>query len=84
MVLRSLDGFSDIDVAGALRKLIALPNVRVEGEEEVVTALCWAEAGVDLADGLHLASRSESVSFVTFDARFAKRARKLAVPVSLI
>jgi hypothetical protein len=45
----------------------------VEDAPAVARALTWFAAGLDFADGLHLASLDGSEVFVTFDAGFRKR-----------
>jgi hypothetical protein len=50
---------------------------RLRQKEQVWVAKL--DAGVDFADGLHLASRGEASSFATFDERFAKRTAKLSI-----
>jgi predicted nucleic-acid-binding protein len=83
-VLRSLYKFAAIDVVEALKKLSGLPGVHVEDSTNVAQALSWVAAGVDFADGLHLASRGESDRFVSFDDRFATRARKLNLEAAIL
>jgi predicted nucleic-acid-binding protein len=53
-------------------------------EREQVQALAWLDAGIDFADGLHLASRGGAKSFVTFDERFVKRTAKLNISTRLL
>jgi predicted nucleic-acid-binding protein len=83
-VLRSLYGFAQQDVGDALRKLAGLPSVELEDPSGVAQALAWLDAGIDFADGLHLASRGEANSFATFDERFAKRTAKLSIATRLL
>lgn len=83
-VLRSLYGFATADVGDAFRKLAGLPNVHLEDAPAVAQALAWLEAGIDFADGLHLASRGEAKWFATFDERFVKRTSKLNVVTRLL
>jgi predicted nucleic-acid-binding protein len=83
-VLRSLYGFAPQDVRDALRKLAGLPSVEVEDPLAVAQALSWLDAGIDFADGLHLASRGEAKSFATFDERFAKKTAKLSIAMRLL
>jgi predicted nucleic-acid-binding protein len=78
-VLRKLYHFATGQVFAALASLIGLSNVQVEDELAVARALEWAEAGLDFADGLHLASRGESHEFVSFDEKFVNRARRAAL-----
>lgn len=68
--------------ANSLEGLVGLPNVHVEDPRSVQQALSWFEAGLDFADDLHLASCGSSEAFVTFDAKFRKRAGRLTgIPV---
>jgi predicted nucleic-acid-binding protein len=83
-VLRSLYGFPARDVGDAIGKLAGLPNVDLEDLSAVAQALSWLVAGVDFADGIHLASRGEANSFATFDEKFAKRTAKLDVVTRLL
>jgi predicted nucleic-acid-binding protein len=78
-VLRSLYGFDAQDVGAAFRKLAGLSSVELQDPSAVAQALSWRAAGIDFADGLHLASRGEANSFATFDERFAKRTATLSV-----
>ena len=61
----------------SIRKLLGLRNVSLENAQAIGTALEWFEAGLDFADALHLALAEEAGEFVTFDARLAKRARRI-------
>lgn len=76
-VLRSLYGFKAIEVNGALKGFAGLRNVRLEDPMAVANAFEWTAAGIDFADALHLASRAGTNRFLTFDRRFARRAKKL-------
>lgn len=78
-VLQSLYGFTDRNIADALRKLAGLANVNLEDPLGVAQALLWFEAGMDFADALHLASCPPASSFGSFDARLLKRAARLGV-----
>ena len=62
-----------------MRALTSLPKVRVEDPAAVSRALEWTSSGMDFADALHLASRSESANFVSFDEELVKRAKGLGV-----
>ncbi len=82
-VLRSLYGFKQAQVVSALRSLAGLENVRLEDPLIIANALNWADAGMDIADALHLASMGAAASFVTFDEKLVARARKFA-PVTAL
>lgn len=70
-------------VATSLRRLAALPSVEVEDTDRVARALDWFEAGLNLADALHLAAAGEGDTVVTFDQELLRRAARLGVAVSV-
>lgn len=76
-VLRAGYGFGPEQIAGALRGLAGLPGVSVEEPAQLATALDWVQQGMDFADALHLARAEQCSAFVTFDQKFAKRAKSL-------
>ena len=76
-VLRYSYGLAPDAIVRAMRALLGLPNLTAEDEDEVLQALVWHEAGMDFADALHLASSALAKRFLTFDAKFAKKARAL-------
>jgi predicted nucleic-acid-binding protein len=79
-VMRGYYGFSQAEVASAMRHLLGLMHVTVEDREVVERALANNDAGVDFADALHHASYKTCASVATFDDRkFARRARKLGM-----
>jgi predicted nucleic-acid-binding protein len=78
-VLRSLYRFRGDRLCAAMLALTSLPKVRVEDPAAVSRALGWTSLGMDFADALHLASRSESATFVSFDEKLVKRAKGLGV-----
>ena len=59
-------------VTAALRGLLKLPNVVAENGSCALQALEWAEAGMDLADALHLAASAQCSAFASFDKKLAK------------
>lgn len=73
-VLRSGYGYARKDIISALRSFGGLPGVTLENPHATAQALEWAEAGMDFADALHLASSSRYGSFCTFDARLIRAA----------
>ena len=76
-VLRGAYGFSAEQCAKALADFAGLPRVTLEDPAIVAAALGWMPAGVDFADGLHLAKAEGCDAFVTFDRNFAKAANAL-------
>ena len=78
-VLRSGYGIDRQGIAAAIHRLQYLSNVEIEDDSIVALALTWYEAGMDFADGLHLASAGPGLDFATFDAALRKRARRLGL-----
>ncbi len=76
-VLRGSYGFSNSAVNETLKRLVGMPNVRLEEPFQLAKAFDWAAGGIDFADALHLASSPDTARFVTFDIKLAKRAKKL-------
>jgi predicted nucleic acid-binding protein len=77
-VLRSVYGFTPIQIAKALTDFAGLPSVTLEDAATVAKALDWMAAGMDFADAIHLANAKGSDAFATFDRRLAKTAKKLS------
>ena len=77
-VLRSLYQFEAPRIADAFERLLGLPDVHVEDPRAVRQALTWFGKGLDFADALHLASRGDADTFVTFDASLRKRAERIS------
>jgi predicted nucleic-acid-binding protein len=78
-VLRSLYGFEDDAVRGALTKLLGLRAVSMEDAPAIVSALALTSEGIEFADALHLTSRPDGAVFVSFDKAFVKRAIRAGV-----
>ena len=76
-VLRYAYGINKDAIMKGFKKIMGLPNVRVEDQQTVFQAISWYELGLDFADALHLASSMKADKFVTFDNAFIKKARKL-------
>jgi len=76
-VLQSLYGFTAIEVNQALKGFAGLPSVRLEDPLQVANAFEWTALGIDFADAMHLASSAGTTRFLTFDRRFARRAKRL-------
>lgn len=65
------------EILVSLRGILALPHVRQQHAEAVRVALGWVDAGMDVADALHLALSGNATKFLTFDATLACRAARL-------
>ena len=76
-VLESVYELNSYDTVKALRGLLGLPNVRVEGSGAVAAALDAACGELELADALHLLRAPEDAESVTFDRGLAKAGRKV-------
>jgi predicted nucleic-acid-binding protein len=77
-VLRGVYELPTAQVISGLRALAGLPGVTVEDAPMAAKAMEWAEAGMDFADALHLASALDCSGFLTFDRRFARTATRIA------
>ena len=83
-VLRAGYGFQPAQIVAALRGMAGLPGMTVEEPLQLASALDWLGGGMDFADALHLARSSHCSAFVTFDQKFASRAKALATtPVTI-
>lgn len=83
--LRGYYGFSQDEIATALRHLLALPHVTIEDRVTVEHALSHCDAGIALTDALHHASYRACASMASFDDRkFARRAKKLGLTPAVI
>lgn len=78
-VLRDLYEYDKVDVLRQLQAFAGLPTVHLEEANRADRAFAWAQAGMEFADALHLASAAGS--FATFDRKLAKRARRFGVAV---
>lgn len=79
-VMRGYYGFSPVEAVSVLRHLLSLAHVTVEDRSTVEQALSHCDAGIDLADAMHLASYRNCSSMASFDDRkFARRAKKLGL-----
>lgn len=74
-VLRAGYGFTPDVIAEGLRGLGGLVGISIEEPAEIAQALDWMSAGMDFADALHLARSGHCSAFVTFDKKFAIRAK---------
>lgn len=76
-VLGSSYGFSDREIAGALRRLAGGPTIHFEDADSVFQALEYARQGMDIGDAFHLALTPKGATFVSLDKPLARLARKL-------
>lgn len=76
-MLRYSYGFGATEIAEALRKVMALPNVQTAASEALRTALQNLAQGLDFADALHLALSPAEATLLTFDRTFVRKATRL-------
>ena len=75
-VLMRLYRLSETEVCDGLRLLLRLPNVESEDKGTTLQVLRLIEAGLELADAMHLMSRPNGATFASFDRNFVQRARR--------
>lgn len=78
-VLSSLYGFDQGAIRDAFTKLLGLANVHAEDEPAVAAALVLTTHGIELADALHLTSRTPGAVFVSFDRSFIRGAKRAGI-----
>ena len=84
-VLRSAYRQTPATIHESLLRLLRLPHVVTEQPHQVAQALEDFARGMDFADALHLAAaESAGAGLRTFDAGFAKSAKRLGRPATLV
>lgn len=84
-VLRAFYHFDANDFRHVVEHLLGLANVIVEESPRISQALALQAEGLEFADALHLMACKQCESFYSFDdRRFARRANRLALPLSVI
>ena len=78
-VVENVYRFPEKAIRGGLLLLIGLPNVRLQDEQAVISAVELLDQGIDFADALHLASRPAGARFIWFDKTFVRRAQRAGV-----
>lgn len=79
-VMRGFYGMTRKDIARVLRALVGIEHVTIEDRTAVLRALDAFDAGVDLADALHVCRSGRATGFATFDRRLARRAARVPLP----
>ncbi len=70
--------FPPEQVMAVFEHLQDLPNIVIEDELSLRTAVLWCRDGLEFPDALHLAASGACSAFLTFDDRkFAQRAQRL-------
>lgn len=84
-VLRAAYGLERETIHRSLLAVCGLPQVHIEQPHQVAQALQDFARGMDFADALHLATaESAGAELRTFDAGFAKSAKRLGRPATLV
>jgi predicted nucleic-acid-binding protein len=78
-VLQSVYAFDEEAIGIGLAKLLGLKNVHVDNKASLAASLALTSKGVELADAIHLSSRPDGATFVSFDQAFVKRAKRAGV-----
>lgn len=76
-VMRGFYRLDRVDILQVYRTLLGFTHVQVEDYARVLQALDYYTQGLDFADSLHAVRAQEYQAFVTFDAKFAKKAKNL-------
>ncbi len=79
-VLRIAYGLERREVFDKLRRFLNLPRVEAQDRTASISALDWADQGMDFADALHLATSADCDAFASFDRAFAKTAARIGAP----
>lgn len=82
-VLRHAYSLERAAIVRGLLGVLGLRSVIAEDALDVAVALDWYRRGIDFADAMHLAASGQAKRFVTFDAKFARRAKGV-VPVEVV
>ena len=80
-VLRFAYEYPPLEVCNAFRRLFGLKNVRLTNAQLISQVIDWHENGLDFADAFHLANTQKMEALKTFDEKFIKRSKGLAVCV---
>ena len=78
-VLRSVYDMPVQDIADVLQDLLQTENIETDRAAAVQQALAGHRDGLDFSDALHLALSGLCTGMASFDARFARRAKRLAL-----
>lgn len=76
-VMRGFYKLGRTEVLQVYRALLGFEHVTIESYAHVLSALNFYEQGLDFADSLHAVRSQDYQAFVTFDAKFAKKAKNL-------
>ncbi len=84
-VMRGFYKLDRADILQVYRVLLSFEHVELEDHASVLQALDYYEQGLDFADSLHAVRSQDYQAFVTFDVKFANKAKGLdGVVVELV
>ena len=83
-VLRGAYAMPANEVAALFEDLLVVEHITVDRAPAVGQAIQWYRRGLDFSDALHLAQSGLCQGLATFDARFAKAARRLELEPAVI
>ncbi len=66
-------------VAERIRHLAGLPNITVVDAHALASALEWYEAGMDIADAIHLSQAKAGESFATLDRKLLSCVQRIGL-----
>ena len=76
-VMRGFYKLDRADILQVYRVLLGFEHVELEDHARVLQALDYYEQGLDFADTLHAVRSQDYQAFVTFDVKFANKAKGL-------
>jgi len=76
-VLRYTYGFKATEIGNAFLKTLGLPNVQVSDTQIIAQAIQLRVLGFDFADALHWLNNQHCKTLMTFDHKFAKKAKTI-------
>ena len=76
-VLRYAYQFKPLEIADAFASLCGLPNVTVQEQDVIFTAIEWHKQGLDFADAIHLSGSLDYDAMVTFDHKLITAAARV-------
>ncbi len=78
-VLRGAYDMSREDIAALFDDMLAIDNLTVDRAAAVGQSIAWYRQGLDFSDALHLAQSALCSGMASFDAQFARGARRLGL-----
>lgn len=83
-LMRSVMNVAREDIGTIFAVLVATENIFFADRVRVANCILAHEAGLDFADAMHLYAATGNDAFVTFDASFRRKSKRLANSVPVI